>query len=307
MHSPRILIVRPGALGDTILTIPLLDTLCHHLPNAHITFLGNRRYRALIPPAIEFHAFDAPEWLWVFARDEADLGANARPFDRAYVILTKEDEVVRNLRRAGTKDVLHATARPPQGEHVVAHLHESFGFAVPKRRPALENMAPQEKKDTIWVHPGSGGSSKCIPLCLMVSLAWKLRARTGYTVTVTMAEEDAFLTTDPAWESLAGDGGTVVLANLSLRDLCREAGAARLFLGNDSGVSHLAGALGVPSTIFFVRTDPDTWAPWADDGLSSVVDLRGQDPAGMNVDRQAQKILDRFKKICALSSTRESE
>jgi ADP-heptose:LPS heptosyltransferase len=36
---------------------------------------------------------------------------------------------------------------------------------------------------------------------------------------------------------------------------------AGCFVGNDSGVSHLAAALGIPTTVFFISTDPRIWRP----------------------------------------------
>src|SRR5208283_5023173 len=53
MSSTTVLVIRPGALGDTILTLPFLDTIQAENPDAKITFLGNRSYRDLIPPCIQ--------------------------------------------------------------------------------------------------------------------------------------------------------------------------------------------------------------------------------------------------------------
>jgi heptosyltransferase-2 len=36
---------------------------------------------------------------------------------------------------------------------------------------------------------------------------------------------------------------------------------ARLFMGHDSGISHIASAAGAPSLLLFGPTDPDIWAP----------------------------------------------
>lgn len=277
MPSSHILVVRPGALGDTILTIPLLGTLRETWPNARIVFLGTRRYSDLLPGDVAFQDFDAAQWLWLFAGEQEELGTHARCFDRAYVILTNPESVIRNLSSAGTQEIVHASASPRSSTPMVVHLHERLGLAVPPRQPCLGRMDRGEPTDTIWVHPGSGGPLKCIPLRLMASLAAHMRSLTGFRLLVTMSAEDAFLTKVPGWDALVNGQDTVVLQDLPLGELCCKAGSARFFLGNDSGISHLASALGIPAVVFFTRTDPSIWAPWTDPSLLRVMDLRGQD------------------------------
>jgi ADP-heptose:LPS heptosyltransferase len=48
---------------------------------------------------------------------------------------------------------------------------------------------------------------------------------------------------------------------LPLRKLAAQLAQCRLFLGHDSGVSHLAAACGVPCVLLFGPTDPAMWAP----------------------------------------------
>jgi ADP-heptose:LPS heptosyltransferase len=50
-----------------------------------------------------------------------------------------------------------------------------------------------------------------------------------------------------------------------------------LYLGNESGICHLAAGLGVPSIVLFVSTDPAQWAPWAPEEQVVPIDLRGRD------------------------------
>ena len=46
-----------------------------------------------------------------------------------------------------------------------------------------------------------------------------------------------------------------------LRGPARWLAAARVYVGNDSGISHLAAACGVPCVVLFGPTDPRIWAP----------------------------------------------
>jgi ADP-heptose:LPS heptosyltransferase len=47
----------------------------------------------------------------------------------------------------------------------------------------------------------------------------------------------------------------------SLWDVARWLASARLYIGNDSGITHLAAAVGVPTVAIFRVTDPRVWAP----------------------------------------------
>ena len=52
-----------------------------------------------------------------------------------------------------------------------------------------------------------------------------------------------------------------VADDLPLPGLAAALARGRLFLGHDSGVSHLAAALGTPCVLLFGPTDPAVWAP----------------------------------------------
>ncbi|MGH2669848.1 MAG: glycosyltransferase family 9 protein, partial [bacterium] len=57
---------------------------------------------------------------------------------------------------------------------------------------------------------------------------------------------------------------TMIARDLPLRRLAALLEAARVFVGNDSGPSHLAAALGCPTLVLFGPTDPAVWAPVGD-------------------------------------------
>lgn len=276
MSSRTVLVIRPGALGDTILTLPVLDTIQKENPDAKLTFLGNRSYRDLIPPPIGFEAFDDRTWLWLFNSEETEPPANTRHFDKAYVILNHPDDVVRNLGRAGTETVHSCASSPESGRHVVEHLHTALGFPVPRRRQSLSKLAGQTQRQTIWVHPGSGGKDKCVPLAILTALLVELSRITGWKPVITASEEDAFLYESADWKHVVECPSVRLLQDRSLLELSKELGGSKLFLGNDSGISHFAANLSVPSAIFFANTDPVLWAPWVPSDKALIIDLRAR-------------------------------
>ncbi|MEW6111945.1 MAG: glycosyltransferase family 9 protein [Thermodesulfobacteriota bacterium] len=269
-----VLIIRPGALGDTILTLPLISSVRKLAPDADVTFLGNRAYKSLLPPGVTFQAFDDPRWLWLFEKGGSPQKPQDARYRTAFVILTRGQEVLENLWRHGAGNIRHVSPAPRPGKHMVEHIHEGLGLPVPPREPSLLHLARAAKQDLIWIHPGSGGARKCLPLDEWIAIAHHLQGLTGWEVAITASEEDAFLKQDPSWVSLTEAHGRQLLDGKLLREVCAELAAARLFVGSDSGISHLAAGLGVHSAVLFSATDPVTWAPWAPVGQVSVVDVR---------------------------------
>jgi len=290
----QILVVRGGALGDTILTLPLLESIRRLEPERGIFFVGSRAYKSLVPPDVSFQALDGPEWLWLFSETISPLPGIGDSFQEAYVVLNRPDIVVSNLLKAGVKVVRHTTAKPPSDRHVVESMHRGLGLPIPSRAPILSHLTPEGMQDLIWLHPGSGSPGKCMPLDFMASVAETLKASTGWDVAVTAGEEDAFLTRLPSWNRLTGAADTRLYVNKSLTEICRELGAARLFVGNDSGISHLAAGLGIPSVVFFVFTDPAQWSPWAPENSLKVVDVRALDREAAGFARECLGMIERF-------------
>lgn len=272
-RSERFLVIRPGALGDTILSLPLVRSI-QGIRQCSITFLGTRSYRELMPPGVEFHAIDHPDWLWLFGDEASFALPDVSGFHAAYLVLQNAERIVANLTRAGASECVAVSSRPPDGAHVVEHMHLGLGLPIPQREASLSHLQTGEERDLIWVHPGSGSPHKCAPLSFIANVAQTLQQRTGWDVAVTAGEGDSFLKEDPEWHSLVGRPRTRLLENRPLCELCRELGGARIYVGNDSGISHLAAGLGIPCAIFFVATDPAQWAPWVPAG--QVLVMRGR-------------------------------
>jgi heptosyltransferase-2/heptosyltransferase-3 len=51
--------------------------------------------------------------------------------------------------------------------------------------------------------------------------------------------------------------------NLTLPELSALIARASLFVGNDSGVAHIAAAVGVPTVVIFGSSNVDHWRPWS--------------------------------------------
>jgi heptosyltransferase-2 len=115
------------------------------------------------------------------------------------------------------------------------------------------------------IHPGSGGERKNWPVDRWQALGdWLLaRKEPGRPrLLIIGGEADA-----PALKALRAHwpqepGGDVLFAqDLPLPHVAALLARAELFIGHDSGISHLAAAVGAPSVVLFGPTDPDIWAP----------------------------------------------
>jgi heptosyltransferase-3 len=140
----RLLLIRPGALGDTLLTFPVIEALRTHCSNPHIILVGNK---TVLPLAQAFglveEVFDYEEPLWsgLFATSPSHgLGGNPSllrsilsSIDRAVAWLSDPDHMAyQNLQAAGIPQVTVVPGRPSAQErvHVVDYLACSVGVST---------------------------------------------------------------------------------------------------------------------------------------------------------------------------------
>ena len=126
----------------------------------------------------------------------------------------------------------------------------------------------------IALHPGSGSPKKNWPLAHWAAVCEWLRQEFRAELIIVAGEAESVEV-----GALARYGRLVRSA--PLRDLVAQFSGCWLFLGHDSGVSHLAAACGVPGVLLFGPTDPTMWAPpWP----QVRVIKRGPDFASISID-----------------------
>ncbi len=151
---------------------------------------------------------------------------------------------------------------------VSAPLEQADRWRTPVPVPArLTDEGRRAVLDAGWngetplvvVHPGAGGVGKRWPAAGFAAVLARLAARGGIMLAVHQGPADV--------EAVAAlearfPGPKIVLKEPSLPALAGLLGCATAYLGNDSGVSHLAAALGMPSVVLFTANKLD-WRPWA--------------------------------------------
>lgn len=302
----NILVLRGGAIGDFVLTTPVLQALRDHRPGSRLTLCCHPRMAALALAgrlADETKSIDGLEVARLFARgaeQDPEWAAFVKSCAEVVSLLHDPDGLVReNLLRAGAGRVVCGSPLVGSGhaaDWLVRPLAKiGIGIkspAVPRLRlhedrvgegrRRLVALTDDETRNVIAIHPGSGGVKKNWPVTRFAILAGRLFDECGVLPLFIFGEADA-----GARESLAAEQPEIpVLAGCDLLEVASVIAACRGYVGNDSGITHLAAALGTPTVALFGPTDPAVWGPRG----SNVRIIRAQGEAGgdmANIDVEA--------------------
>ena len=259
------IVIRPCGVGDTVLMLPFLEALSAE----EIVFMGRPDRsgflagRSAVGRVISMDSFGAPSLF--SGQPSAEAKGFFSRFDTAVAFMREDaEEFRRALLRAGVREAHGLDISPRPAQHAcdrAVELAAGLGLpaveagAVPRLRVLpgdVERARGEGFREGVWaVHPGSGGAKKNWPVECFAEVA---RALSDVLFLAGPAEEERLreiedsspgrLLLSPDWELLVG-----VLA------------LARGYVGNDSGITHLAAALGVPTVAVFGPTDPAVWTP----------------------------------------------
>jgi heptosyltransferase-3 len=317
----KILVIRGGALGDLLVTLPTLGLLRERWPEAHIELLG---HPALADPAVGKGRFylDA-----VRSVDRGPLSTFFMPravldpawmdyigsFDLVLSYFYDPDQLFEtNLHRCEPGEVLVLSPRVPDkfqapaaryfaeilrplglkiGEQIKGELFPSPGD-LDGARAFLSGLEPATR--LLAIHPGSGSENKTWPAENWAELGCRLAGRfPDLTLLLIEGEADgeAAKLVAEAWRDLR----LVRARLLPLSILGAVLRRASLYMGHDSGITHLAAAArhDLPVVALFGPTDPAVWAP----PRSGVRVLRGalgrMDHAVEEVETAAVELLEK--------------
>lgn len=264
----RTLVIRGGALGDFLLTLPVLRALRE--TSAHLEMLGYPSFVELAREGGLIHAGRSIEYgpmAGFFARatvQDPALRDYFGSFDVVLSYLYDPDGIfVDNLKAAGARRIVQGPHKPAGQAHAIDDLSaplREFGVACVAKDIRLRLPATAARQHLIALHPGSGSRTKNWTAANWHELAKKiLAAYPQAQLAIIGGEAD-----QAELESLASlrrNDRVEFWENLSLPALARKFGAVSGYLGHDTGISHLAAVLGVPSLLLFGPTDPAVWAP----------------------------------------------
>jgi ADP-heptose:LPS heptosyltransferase len=257
----KILVLRGGALGDFIVTLPALAALRRRWPAAGIELIGNATAarlataRSLVDRA---HSQHDRRWSALFAQGRLphELATWLSGFDLVINFWPDADGTLRDRFpvRPG-QVVLHADALPTRAPAAAHYCQPLMALGIEPARldyPFVDASSKRSARSRVAIHPGSGSPRKNWPAENWIELVESLPAP----ILLVLGEVEL-----ESWASRRLPAKVAVAANRHLEELITELAESSVFVGHDSGISHLAAACGVPSVLLFGPTDPAMWAP----------------------------------------------
>jgi hypothetical protein len=245
----RTLVVHIGGIGDFLLACPSIFRLAEEGP---VELVGRADRLALASSRVSaVHDISKVDFESAFVKPSRKLREFLARFDRAVVWMRDDETLLRSIQRCGVADVRFFPGLPPRdwSEHASSYYLRCLGIddAPPLRLHFESSAAPRD----VIIHPGSGSVRKNWPMDEFVALARELESRRR-SVTWSLG---------PAEEEMCVPGSASVIRPETPAMIAGELAAARLYVGNDSGITHLAAAAGCVTVAVFGLTDPNVWAP----------------------------------------------
>ncbi len=276
----RILVIRGGAIGDFILTLPTLKALREAYPQAHLEILGYKhiavlaenRFYAQAARSIEYGPLSS-----FFAKNSElpnDLANHFASFDLVISYLYDPDGIFENnLRRCGVENLIHGPAKVDDRDHAARQLAqplEELGLRAsdfaPRIYPSTEDRKFAEDflrgmpQPILAIHPGSGSETKNWPIENWIEFGNVVLDSDKFRGTLIIVSGEADQGRSNELETIWRNDRVHFARNLPLPVLAALLGHA-IFVGHDSGISHLAAAVGAKCILLFGPTNPEVWAP----------------------------------------------
>ncbi|MBW1810075.1 MAG: glycosyltransferase family 9 protein [Deltaproteobacteria bacterium] len=282
MERNRILIIRTGGLGDTILLWPAIQCMRQRFPTAQIDLMGNRESCELLAVeggvdlAIDVEGSGLHYLFEISASLPDKVCTSFQSYDTVVAFAAPGDyALAENLSACGVGEVHAFLPYPVQADtiHIADHTINSLA-GVDLARPVEPALLPVSKTESedgrrkldqldlaghkpALIAPGSGSTSKNWAAQSWAELLPGLEQE-GRRPVLLQGPADAE-SVEQVQNCL--ENPVPVLVSNSARELKGALAQAVLFVGNDSGPAHLAAALGIPTVAIFGPSDPLLWSP----------------------------------------------
>jgi len=257
------------------MTLPVLEALRRKWSSCRIEVIGYPHIASLALAAglaDRVRSLDEAQVALLFVPERPLRGPLAdyvRGFDVIISYLYDPDDSVRaSLEGAGARLVLTGSPRMtglPAARQLMKPLEALAIYPEEEPVPKLilpdplraegRRLAGKAGSNPVLIHPGSGSPAKNWPFDRFLEIAHRLKSA-GLDPLFSFGEADA-----PEAASFAASHAPFpVLPPLDLPTLAAVCSAVRLYVGNDSGVTHIAAAAGAPTVAIFGPSDPMVWA-----------------------------------------------
>lgn len=283
----RWLLVRNGAIGDTILLSSVIQTIRRNELRAWIEVMGiYERVELLVGEGLADAAVSSEisgmERLYA---DSSELPSSLKTYFSTFDVIlffTGGDhaKIQERLQLLTPGEVHVFPALPPPGStsHCCNHYHGILHDKIPVESIPLPRLSlkTQDKKNALEflrdqgmhpgtnfllaMHPGAGSSKKQAPHFLFAEIASAYHRQFSISCLLIQGPADETAVTR-VHSQLPEDLPVLVLKEIPLRDLASILSHADTMVGNDSGVAHLSAAVGCPTLVWFLQSDPKVWSP----------------------------------------------
>lgn len=249
----RTLVVHSGGIGDLLLAAPAVEMLAKR---SSVALAGIPERGALLQEAglVEaVYSLDDMSFASIFGTPAPRFLQFARQFDRVVVWMRDPDgRIQRAFRTAGVQQVEVYPGLPPDAYtgHAAAYYCECLSFEPPTTWRLPCPARASHASNRCLIHPGSGSTTKNWPMENYRALARSLAATGWHLEWIWGPAEREWLAEAEPLPPLQ-----------DLNSLAQRLGEAELYVGNDSGITHLASVMGAPTAAIFGPTNPLRWHP----------------------------------------------
>jgi heptosyltransferase III len=271
----KILVIRGGAIGDFILTLPVLAALRQQFPQSRLELLGYPHIAQLaraggLVDAVR--SIEARPLAGFFAAGSALAPELADYFGGFALIISylyDPDGIFQtNVARCSKAQFIAGPHRPDDS----GSQHATDVLLRPLERLAIFDADPVPKlalvprtsslAPLLALHPGSGSERKNWPEAQWVELLQRLSAETPFSFLLVGGEAEGSRLDRVA--ASAPPTRVTVARSLPLPELADRLAGCAAFIGHDSGITHLAAALGVPGLALWGESVETVWRPRGD-------------------------------------------
>jgi heptosyltransferase-3 len=266
----KMLVIRGGAIGDFILTLPAIAALRQTFPQTHLELLGYSKVAELARAAglIDgFRSIEARPLARFFARNaklDEEWSDYFESFNVIFSYLYDPDEIFKtNIGRASRAQFIQGQHRPNETED----LHATAVFLKPLERFAIYDADPVPKLSLpkalhgqwLAAHPGSGSDKKNWPPAKWKGFLSGILEYPDANILLISGEAEGQRVQEMAQ---AFESDRIRLAhNLPLVELASLLAGSKTFVGHDSGITHIAAALEIPAVVLWGPSKDDIWRP----------------------------------------------
>ena len=285
---PSLLIIHPGTLGDVILSIEAIRSLRQWLPNHTVICVAQSEvanfllecgevdfvwtlegsvlsgllsgHHQVIPDVGRLLSRCTHAVCWLSDPEGCLEAGLQRSGVETFLICSAKDEKLQSIHMADRfLEVLQPWGVPAFREFrpLLSQMKNGNGNGASGVAPRIGNVGGREA--IIMVHPGSGSPHKCCPPDQLGQVIRRLSNVSGRKIVCCGGPSDrvALKSLEKELYGLPYD----VVYEKNLAYLARFLQRVSVFLGHDSGLTHLAAALGVHTVALFGPTDPLIWGP----------------------------------------------